>query len=257
MDRDNRQFKSWQIWTGIACIILGILIVILFRAHEKEDKGTYSSDLTTELAGIIENSEHELDKMQAELLSQREQLNRFEQFATEGQSLLKALSQELLKARLEAGFIAVKGDGIVVTLNDSNTRAKVNEDVYFYLIHDTDLRDLITELWSAGAEAISINDQRVVTSTSIRCVGPAILVNAQPLIPPYSIKAIGPAAKLETALTVSGGYMDNRALSIRKGINIKITKSKSLKIPAYNDALIFQYAKPDNEGGSKLYISSN
>jgi len=111
-----------------------------------------------------------------------------------------------------------------------------------------DLRSLITELWSAGAEAIAINDQRVISTTTIRCVGPSILVNTMRLLPPYEVKAIGPADRLETALTMPGGFMDSMALSVRNGVSINIAQRKEIKLPAYSGALIFQYAVPVKEG---------
>ena len=247
LDTNKSALKQWQIPVGIACVILGILVAIQFRVHEREEN-SYSSAPIAELVGVIEELEEERNKLQAELLLQREQLHRYEEVATEGQSLLKALSQELLHAKLEAGLIPVKGEGIIVTLKDSTIRPAFNEDTYFFLIHDVDLRSLITELWSSGAEAISINDQRVISTTTIRCVGPAILVNTQRLLPPYEVKAIGPSEKLETALTMQGGFMDSMALSIRNGVTINIAQRKEIRLPAYSGALIFQYAVPDKEG---------
>ncbi len=245
--KTESNMKNWQIPVSIAFVLLGIIIVIQFRVQQKEGF-PYSSVPVAKLASVINQLEEERNKLQAEVQSQRDQLNRYDNVTSKDLSQLKTLKEQVLNARLIAGLVSVKGEGIIVLLQDSLMSPQGNEDPYFFLVHDVDLRSLITELWSAGTEAISINDQRVIATTSIRCVGPAILVNTNRLVPPYEIKAIGPAEKLETALRMTGGYVDSMALSIRNGVSINITQQKDIKIPAYNGPLVFQYAMPDKEG---------
>ena len=245
--KTGNNMKNWQIPVSIAFVLLGIVIVIQFRVQQKEGF-PYSSVPVAKLASVINQLEEERNKLQAEVQSQREQLNRYDDVTSKDLSQLKTLKEQVLNARLVAGLVPVKGEGIVVLLQDSLMSPQRNEDPYFFLVHDVDLRSLITELWSAGAEAISINDQRVIATTSIRCVGPAILVNTNRLVPPYEIKAIGAAEKLETALRMTGGYVDSMALSIRNGVSVNITQQKNIKISAYNGPLVFQYAIPDREG---------
>lgn len=245
--KTGHNIKHWQIPVSIAFVLLGIIIVIQFRIQQKEGF-PYSSVPVAKLASVINQLEEERNKLQAEVQSQREQLNRYDDVTSKDLSQLKTLKEQVLNARLVAGLVSVKGEGIVVLLQDSLMSPPPNEDPYFFLVHDVDLRSLITELWAAGTEAIAINDQRVIATTSIRCVGPAILVNTNRLVPPYVIKAIGAAEKLETALRMTGGYIDSMALSMRNGVSINITKQKDIKIPAYNGPLVFEYAMPDKEG---------
>ncbi|OQA13304.1 MAG: hypothetical protein BWY64_03686 [bacterium ADurb.Bin363] len=247
--KDNKTERNnhWQIPVTIAFILLGILIVIQFRIQQKEGF-PYSSVPVAKLASIINELEVERNKLQAEVQAQRERLNRYDEVTAEDQHLLKTLREQFLKAKLEAGLIPVRGEGIIIILQDSLSKPPVNEDSYFFIVHDVDLRSLITELWSAGAEAIAINEQRAIATTSIRCVGPSILVNTNRLLPPYEIKAIGPAEKLEAALRMTGGYMDSMALSIRNGVSIEIKQYRDIRIPAYNGPLVFEYASPDKEG---------
>lgn len=245
--KTGNNMKNWQIPVSIAFVLLGIVIVIQFRIQQKEGF-PYSSVPVAKLASVINQLEEERNKLQSEVQAQREQLNRYDDVTSKDLSQLKTLKEQVLTARLVAGLVSVKGEGIVVLLQDSLMTPQGNEDPYFFLVHDVDLRSLITELWSAGTEAIAINDQRVIATTSIRCVGPAILVNTNRLVPPYEIKAIGSAEKLETALRMTGGYIDSMALSIRNGVSINITRKNDIRIPAYNGSLVFQYAMPDKEG---------
>jgi uncharacterized protein YlxW (UPF0749 family) len=112
------------------------------------------------------------------------------------------------------------------------------------MIHDVDLQTLVNELWATGAEAISINDQRVVSRTSIRCAGPTILVNSERIMPPYVVKALGPPQDLEAALRMQGGFMTSMMGFVEKGVQVKIDPQQEILIPDYKGSLIYRYAKP-------------
>ena len=89
------------------------------------------------------------------------------------------------------------------------------------MVHDSDLRSVVNELFSAGAEAIAINDQRLVANSSIRCVGPTVLVNSERLAPPYKIAAIGKPDVLQSALDMQGGALDIEGLFMLDMIKIE------------------------------------
>lgn len=87
--------------------------------------------------------------------------------------------------RYQAGLCAVEGPGIMVTLNDSKQKVKLGDNQNLYIVHDEDLLRVINELRAAGAEAIAINDQRLVSRSEIRCVGPTVTVNGKMFGPPF------------------------------------------------------------------------
>ena len=131
----------------------------------------------------------------------------------------------------------------MITLDDSPRKPGPTDDPNFYIVHDIDLMALVNELWASGAEAISINDQRVVMNTAIRCVGPTITVNTVRLTPPYIVKAIGPSSDLETGLRYTGGFLDSMAPNIDRGVKIKIEKVNEIKISEFKGSLVNRYAK--------------
>lgn len=92
---------------------------------------------------------------------------------------------------LQAGTVAVRGRGVVVDLSDSSRRAPAGGDTGAHRVHDTDLQMVVNALLDAGAEAVSINDSRLVATTPIRSAGDTIVVNFRPLRPPYRVAAIG------------------------------------------------------------------
>lgn len=238
--------NNWQAPIALGCVILGILIVVQFKVQKKEGF-PLSAHRSTELVMMIKDLEKERRRLEEEIAQLRGQINQYEQAALKEKSLLKVLSNQLMETKMQAGLIPVKGPGIVITLKDSTNRPKPGEDPYFYLVHDIDLQQLITELWAAGAEAIAVGEQRVVIHTAIRCVGPTILVNSMRLSPPYIVKAIGDPNSLETALKMRGGYLDAMSVNILHGVEIKIKKENMIEIPAYIGGIIFKFAQPVKE----------
>jgi uncharacterized protein YlxW (UPF0749 family) len=160
-----------------------------------------------------------------------------------------ALGELLDQAQFLGGLTPVAGPGIVITLKDSPKRppgglpSQLATDLTAtYIIHDLDLQRVVNELRAAGAEAFAVNDQRIVTTTAIRCVGPAIQVNSVPLTPPYKIRAIGDPATLSTALALPGGIAEQ--LKQTDPSMIAVAKAPSLILPAYKGSTEFRYCRP-------------
>ncbi len=99
------------------------------------------------------------------------------------------LQEELQKSNMAAGLLPVIGTGIIVTLNDSPRQPQPGEDPNSLLVHDTHIQDVVSELKASGAEAISINNERIIAMSEIRCAGTTILVNTNRIAPPFIIKA--------------------------------------------------------------------
>ena len=114
----------------------------------------------------------------------------------------------LARLQLLAGTTEVEGAGIEIVLDDSNIPKKANENPNLYIIHDEDLLRVLNELRAAGAEAISLNDQRIVAMSEVRCAGPTVSVNNVRSAPPYVIKAIGAPKTLTSALRLRGGVAE-------------------------------------------------
>ena len=133
---------------------------------------------------------------------------------------------------LLAGTTDVQGEGIIITLYDGNNSGS--------LVHDSDVLTVVNELRVAGAEAISVNDQRIITTSAIRCVGSVIQVNYQKVAAPFEIKAIGNAQYLESALTIKNGVVD---VLNGYGLKVTLTRESDIKIPKYDGVLSFNFAK--------------
>ena len=151
-------------------------------------------------------------------------------------TLIASMKKELEQSKVLAGLVKVKGEGVVIILQDSTD---VNVSLEAGLVHDTDIMSIVNELRAAGAEAISVNGQRILSTTAIRCVGPTIQVNGTKIASPFHIKAIGNAKYLESALNIKGGVVDNLKVY---GIQVEIGTNEGIVIDKYEDAIKLKYA---------------
>lgn len=136
------------------------------------------------------------------------------------------------------------GPGVVVTLRDSPRSPEPEEDPYPFLVHDVDIQTLVHELWASGAEAISVNGQRLVTRSPIRCAGPIVLINGVKVGGPYEVRAIGPADQMAGALRMPGGFRDNLQPLFETGGDVEISVSDEVVVEAFTREADYRYAKP-------------
>jgi uncharacterized protein YlxW (UPF0749 family) len=140
---------------------------------------------------------------------------------------------ELKKAKMSAGLTAVTGPGIEVVLDNPPSPAGI-------FIRDEYLLKIANELKGAGAEALSINGQRLIATSEIRLAGSFININLDRTEPPFQILAIGNPDKLKSSLEISGGLVDYfREL----GIEVKTQTHNTVTIPGYSRSLHYDYAK--------------
>jgi len=203
--------KSIALTLGIMCIALTIAIVVQYKTISDANKVTGSninSELKTEVLRWKEKYEglyEDLDKLE-KLLEEKRKV------ATSNDDTSIELQQQLRTLNALIGSIDVSGEGVIITLADNSSVTNQNigifDNISNYLIHDTDLIMLVNELKNAGAEAISINDERIVNTTSITCDGSVVLINGNKLSSPFVIKAIGSQATILGAIQRTGGLLE-------------------------------------------------
>ena len=145
---------------------------------------------------------------------------------------------------MRAGLTPLTGPGVIVRLDDSSVKAKTGENPNLYLIHDDDLLKVINELRAAGAEAISVNGQRLIGTSEIRCAGPTLSVNNVRSAPPFEVRAIGDVDSLEQALKMRGGVAETLKVW---GIQLEIQQAADVYIPPYKGNLHYTYAQETEE----------
>lgn len=173
-----------------------------------------------------------------------------EQVAQSG-GAAEVMRSELTRAEMLAGLTDVEGSGITVTLKDGNVQDAAGGVIYdenYGIVHDSFVLMFLNELRAAGAEALSINDERILATSEIRCAGPTISINNTKKSAPFEIKAIGDPDTLENALKMPGGAIEQAKFY---GIDITLKRSNKLTIKKYTGSSSFKYATtvtPEEEG---------
>lgn len=183
----------------------------------------------------IQSLSEELEQVKQEGLELQESLWALE---AEMEEIIKGFDSgdnpilnELVKTRRNLlfinGFTDVKGKGVIVTLNDAPARTEFNPSEL--VIHDADIIAILNELRAAGAQALAINDERIIATSKQLCTGPTILINRNRYPVPYTIKAIGDPDALYSALEQCEAVFIMRIYNIR----VDFWKEDEILIPRY------------------------
>jgi uncharacterized protein YlxW (UPF0749 family) len=247
-----RSVPSWQITLGLALLGLGFLIAAQLAAQ-----GPRVSYTTQERLPLIETAtrlQARQDELKARILELRSTIQATEQAGEGSLALVGELNDQLQQARIAAGLIPLTGTGIVLQLEDSQEPQAPDTNEQDYLVGADDLRTVVGQLWTAGAEAISVNGERITPTTAIIDVGPSVLVNAAYLTGPYQVTALGPA-DLYPRLGALPGFVDFiRSRAEGFGIKVSIAEPEAVDIPAFAGTVTLRYARPETSpspsGGS-------
>jgi uncharacterized protein YlxW (UPF0749 family) len=251
-----RTSRPWLINVGLLSLLLGMLIAASVRTQmASREQGNIPKSRTAQVL-LVEDLERQIRDYAGEIRELRSKITDYEESASSQRRSSALINGELQDLKLKAGLTDVAGPGLLITLRDS-PRAPFGSPGEWHpgLVHDSDIRGIVNELWIAGAEAISVGGQRLVGWTGIRCVGNVIQVNGQSVKAPYEIKAIGDADVLDSALNMPGGILDGPD-GLRELGMVEIEKKQELRVQAYSGPTRAQYVKPyipdeTGEGGAR------
>jgi uncharacterized protein YlxW (UPF0749 family) len=237
--------KKWHFYITAITLISGILIVSLFRTNKAVQEAS-ANDKTDNLISIIEQQENDINTLEETIANLHEQIAAIQEDQAAGEERSNTLSSYIENLRVQAGLTPLEGPGIKVILDDNpkGAEAAKTSDILTYIpenyiIHDKNVLYLVNDLKNAGAEAISVNNQRIVSTSNIRCVGTVILVNSTRMAPPYEITAIGDPDQLEQGVLEGQEYDFLK----RREFPVKIEKYDTVEIPAYRGNYTPLYAR--------------
>ncbi|HSH36646.1 DUF881 domain-containing protein [Schnuerera sp.] len=226
-------------------ILLGIFLAFQFKQTVPYFAPvTLNSIQTTK--NEINTINKEIDELNIMIDNKNEQIKMLESIASGDENIIDILKSELSKNKIVAGFEKVQGPGIIIRMEDNMSEEAFGQEYNLDLIHDADVLRIINDLRGAGAEAISINDQRVLSISEIKCGGPIIRINGRSVGTPFYIKAIGNPKLLNAAINAPNTY--GYALMTIDQINIETSIEDEIIIPEYNGRFNFKHAKPSKEG---------
>lgn len=236
--------KARNMLIGLIWFLLVFMITAQIRTINKSSSDILKMKTENELRDEITQWKDVYANATAKINELNAKISEYQNSASKEDQAVAVIKSELDRVNIFAGLVPVKGQGIMVILDDTKALEKIANDIGYYdpntyIIHDSDLVMIVNELLSAGAEAVSINGQRITGNTEIRCTGPQVLINGIRMVAPFEISAIGEATTLQGALSLRGGIID----SVKSAnIEVKIEKQDEMIIPAYEKAISYQYA---------------
>ncbi|MFC9926796.1 DUF881 domain-containing protein [Streptomyces sp. NPDC127190] len=162
----------------------------------------------------------------------------------------KAQDRRLTGLERSAGTQPLTGDGLTVTLNDAPPNATAKLPGYpepqpdYLVIHQQDLQAVVNALWQGGARGIRVMDQRLISTSAVRCVGNTLILQGRVYSPPYKITAIGDPGRLQKALAASKAIQTYMVYVNVYGLGWKVTEDGTVTLPGYSGTVDLHYAKP-------------
>jgi uncharacterized protein YlxW (UPF0749 family) len=237
----------WQI--TLLSILLGGMLALAVRTTEQARNaplaGRRPLQLTAAYLDQVRGDFQRLEQQNAALTARRDKYLELEK---QGSRSSEELKQEFETIKALAGLTAVEGPGLNITISDSTATPPAGVDIREFMVHDTDLNGLLSELKAAGAQHLAISgadterQERIILTTTARCVGPTAVVNRIPLSAPYHILAVGDPAALRAALEAPTGTIRVRELDTKKMVSIQ--EVEKLVLPEYPVTLDARYARP-------------
>ena len=231
--------KAIALVLGIMCFALTTGICIQIKTVKSTNSASSQNYEENNLRAEVLKYKEKYDNLLKETEKVDAQLQEQIEGATKNNSELEEAKNQINEGNKTIGLAEVTGPGVIITVADSEIDSNSVVDATDFIIHDTDILKIVNELKNAGAEAISINDQRIISTTAISCEGNVININGEKVGVPFTIKAIGLPESLD-ALSRPGGYLE---ILKRYGIEAELKKSNDITIPKYTGKIEFKYGK--------------
>ena len=216
---------------GLVCFVLALVMSMQFKVVRETDITSIETMRETELKEELSSWKEKYKEVNQKYEEINQKVEEYKEKKQSDSETSELLQSELQQLNMGLGKTDVQGEGIIVTLTDTDD-LKINDNNLLIIVNDLKL---------AGAEAGSINDERIVNMTDIAYIGNTFVkVNGQRISSPYVIKAIGNQTYLESGLLGNGGSIDKLQ---KDGYDVKIEKNKKVKILKYNEEINTKYIK--------------
>lgn len=220
------------------CLIIGFSMIIVARVTNGQQLYV-SAKTITDYETAIKTETEDMDRIHRLIAETGKKLQEYETLAGQDDDELRdKLLEELDYYKLISGNTAVRGEGVVVFIDDGTRELYEGEDPNSVLVHDMDILTVINDLNRSGAEVLSVNGQRIANDTSISCSGYTIRINEQFFARPFEIRAIGDSKRMAASLIGPEGY---GTLLQDYGVIFRLTIREDIVIPKYAESQTYQY----------------
>ncbi len=216
----------------IACFVLALVMSMQFKIASETDITSIENMREAELRTELANWKSKYEEVEKKYEETSSKIDEYKQNKESNEDTEKLVDDELQQVNMQLGKVDVQGEGIEVTLRETD-----NEEIS--RITADDLILIVNALKVSGAEAISINDERIINMSDMVDINQSFIkINGQRIVAPYIIKAIGNQSYLESSLISNGGPVDEMK---KIGQDVSITKSNKVIVPKYNKEIKIKY----------------
>lgn len=231
----------WRWVVPLATFTIGLLIATTAALAHGTD---LRAERRTDLADLIVAEDGRVDEASARVDDLRQQVETLS--ASQTSAELRQLESAAERLAPAAGLGAVEGSGLSVRLEDAPVPAGGIPESYApddYVVHSQDLQSVINALWAGGAEAMQVMDQRLVSTSAVRCVGNTLILQGRVYSPPYTVTGVGPPERMRRALENSPGVALYRQYAALIGLGYAVDEHSSATVVGYEGALQLQHAQ--------------
>jgi uncharacterized protein YlxW (UPF0749 family) len=225
----------------LPAVLFGLLVSVQWRTQSERNELTVRYN--TPLLDAAKTLQTEQDTLKLQLAGLRAELDQIQTSASTQSDAAKELQARIDELKTVAGLNERTGDGVIIFLDDARG-ASAAKDIEKSICHNTDLTDIVNQAWRGGATAIAINDERIVGSSSIYCVGSTIMVNGTLMSPPFNVLVIGPQNELLATYDDPTQLRDIKQRRDVYGLGFRVSRASALHVPPYRGALNVRYATP-------------
>ncbi|CAL9486777.1 hypothetical protein SUDANB120_03168 [Streptomyces sp. enrichment culture] len=241
----RRRFRAVRLLTAAVFALAGLIFVTSFNTSKGTNIRTDASLLR--LTDLIHERSQDNALLEQSTAAAR---GRVEALADRDDGSTRAEDARLAALRATAGLEPLSGKGLTVTLNDAppNATARIpnvpEPQPNDLVIHQQDLQAVVNALWQGGAQGIQVMDQRLISTSAVRCVGNTLILQGRVYSPPYKVSAVGDPAALRRALAASPALQNYQMYVAAYGLGWKVDEPRELKLPGYSGTVDLHHAKP-------------
>ncbi len=234
--------NSGLIVLGLLAAFIGLVLSVQLRMTAGTDQGglvplAKAKGYEAELKSVKDEKEEVLQQ----LMELEERINSIEKEKAEEDEFMSGLVADLEKYKMSAGVLDAQGPGVTIVIKDPASVDEYQQDFSVIMYNYELLINLVNKLKEAGAEAISINEQRIAYNTEISMAGSNVNINGTATAPPYYIKAIGNPDTIYDAITIRSGIVDT--MKRKYSLTVTTEKKENIIIPRYTGTIKFKYAQ--------------
>ncbi|WP_432248766.1 DUF881 domain-containing protein [Streptomyces sanyensis] len=237
-------WRPVRLLTAAVFALAGVIFVTSFNTAKGTDLRTDASML--KLSDLIEQRSTDNKDLEESTAAVRADV---EALAERDDASTGSRDAELRALEKAAGTEELTGDAVTVTLDDAPPNARAapgypEPQANDLVIHQQDLQAVVNALWQGGAEGIRVMDQRLISTSAVRCVGNTLILQGRVYSPPYKVTAIGDQEALRKALTASPAIQNYQLYVKAYGLGWKVEEDGKVTLPGYTGTVDLQYAEP-------------